>query len=217
MVELSILVATVSSRRGLLSRLLSVLEPQVKGDPYSEVIVHQGERKSMGRKFDDLYAAANGRLSVQVDDDDLVADDFVMQVLAASVGHDFVGYKIKVTVDGDPQAQIYEINPARAKVLKPYDPRDLIRFVTPKCPILTRLARRFPFPSYFGADYFWTEDLVRDGYPFNPVFIPKVLYHYDAWPNHSLGTRPSEWTEQREVPEQDYDRHSFTWIGRGVQ
>jgi hypothetical protein len=214
MIELSILVATVSARRGLLSRLLAVLEPQLNAD--AEVIVHQGERKTMGRKFSDLYAAANGRLSVQVDDDDLVASDFVEQILSTSPGHDFVGYKIYVTVDGGDKGmyQTYEIDPIRAKTLKPYDPRDLVRHVTPKCPLETLRAQRFPFPNGFGADYFWTEDLVRDGYPFNPVFIPKVLYYYDSWVNHSLGTRPSEWTEQRQLPVQDYDRHAFTWIGR---
>jgi len=212
MVELSILVATVSVRRSLLSRLLAILEPQLNADV--EVIVHQGEHKTMGRKFDDLYAVANGRLSVQVDDDDRVADDFVTQILAVSSGHDFVGYKVKVTVDDDPQHRLYDIDPARAKVLKEYDPHDLIRHVTPKCPIETLRARCYPFPSGYGADFFWTEDLVRDGYPFNPVFIPKVLYHYDCWPDHSLGTRPSEWTEQRKVPVQDFDRHAFIWIGR---
>lgn len=167
----------------------------------------------MGRKFDDLYAAANGRLSVQVDDDDLVSDDYVQQILAVSAGHDFVGYQVLVTTDGG-QRQVYDIDPTRAKVLKEYDPHDLIRHVTPKCPVETLRARRFPFPHGFGADWFWTHDLVRDGYPFNPVFIPEVLYHYDYWPDHTLGTRPSEWKEQREVPEQAYDRHAFTWIGR---
>lgn len=212
MSELSILVATVPSRRRtLLARLLAVLEPQIV--PGVEVLVHRSETKKMGTKFDELYQAASGRLSVQVDDDDLVADDYVDQILAVSSGHDFVGYQVQVTVDGEPWSKtIYEIDPRRASVLLPYHPSDLVRHVTPKCPVETVRARQHHFGSYFGADYYWTTALVADGYPFRPVFIPKVLYHYDCWPKLSLGTHPDEWTDQREVPLVSYDPSVFTWI-----
>ena len=210
-IELSILVATVPSQReGLLSRLLARLEPQLD-DPRVEVIVHEHETKTMGRKFNELYQAASGRLSVQVDDDDLVSEDYVAQVLAVSEGHDFVGYKVDYTENGGP-ATTYEIDPLRALTLKPYDPQDYVRHITPKCPVLTSEARRHHFSSYFGADYTWTQKLVADGYPFNPVFIDAVLYYYDCWPEHSLGTDFSEWTDQRQVPVLGYDRERFAWI-----
>lgn len=212
MVELSILVATVPSRRAaLLSRLLACLEPQVENDPYVEVIVHASEDKPMGVKFNELYEVANGRLSVQVDDDDLVSDDYVTQILAASVGHDFVGYQVRYTENGGPTT-VFEIDPARALTLKPYAFRDRIRHVTPKCPLETARARRHKFGSYIGADYTWTVAVVADGYPFNPVHIPKMLYWYDCWPHHSLGTKPADWTAQREVPLLSYDRSQFTWV-----
>jgi hypothetical protein len=213
LVELSILVATVPSLRpGLLSRLLAVLEPQLR--PAVEVIIHHNERKSMGRKFNELYQAAYGRLAVQVDDDDLVAVDFVDSILAVSPGHDFVGYQAQLTINGDPYSAVtYEIDPARAGTLKPYHPHDRVRHVTPKCPIETARAVAHPWTaSYVGVDFDWTKGLIEDGYPFNPVFIPKVLYHYDCWPDHSLGTRPSEWTPQRVVPVVSYDPSRFTWI-----
>lgn len=213
MTELSILIATVPSRRpGLLSRLLSILEPQL--GPEVEIIIHHDERKSMGRKFNELYRAASGRLSVQIDDDDLVADDYVAQVLAVSAGHDFVGYTVAYTVNGERWSRVnYQINPALAGILRPYHPQDLIRHVTPKCPIETERAVAHPFRgSYHGVDYDWTVGLVADGYPFNPVFIPAPLYYYDCWPASSLGAKPSEWTPQREVPIVSYDRGCFTWI-----
>lgn len=214
MIELSILIAAVPSlREGLLSRLLHTLEPQLN-DRRVECIVHRNEQKPMGEKFTELYRAANGRLSVQVDDDDLVAEDYVKEILAVSAGHDFVGYKIDVTVDGWAENKVtYEIDPDRAgRVLRPYMARDIVRHVTPKCPVETARARRYPFGSYFGADWYWTNDLVRDGYPFSPVFINKSLYWYDYWPHRSLGTSPEDWTPQREVPVQSYNRHIFTWI-----
>jgi hypothetical protein len=212
-VELSILVATVLSlREGLLSRLLNAIEPQLD-DLRVECIVHRSEDKSMGRKFNELYRAANGRLAVQVDDDDLIYEEYVDEVLAVSEGHDFVGYKVDVTVDGWIENMVtYEIDPRRVKTLRPYSARDIVRHVTPKCPILTSEARKHQFGSYYGVDWHWTRDLIRDGYPHNPVFIDKSLYLYDCWTDHSLGTKPEEWTEQRQVPVLPYDRHRFTWI-----
>lgn len=213
MVELSILIATVPSLRpGLLSRLLVVLEPQLD-DPAVEVIIHTSEAKPMGTKFDELYQAANGRLSVQIDDDDLVSDEYVREVLAVSPGHDFVGYKVDFTANGRPiPPTIYEIDPLRTRIVRPFSIDDRIRPMSPKCPLLTAQARRFPFGNYRGSDYDWIYHLVMDGFPFNPVFIDKSLYWYDCWPLASLGTSPGHWTPQREVPVLSYDRDRFTWI-----
>lgn len=213
MIELSLLIATVPSRReGLLSRLLACLEPQMDNRRV-ECIVHRNETKPMGQKFDELYAAANGRLAVQIDDDDLVSEEYVLEVLNVSEDHDFVGYKIDVTVDGWMQNMVtYEIDPARAQVLRPYMARDIVRHVTPKCPILTVEAREHRFGSYFGADWHWTAALIANGYPRSPVFIPKSLYWYDCWPRRSLGTRPDDWTDQREIEVVSYDRSRFIWI-----
>lgn len=208
--ELSILVATVPSRRAtLLSRLLATLELQLQDQV--EVILHRNEDKLQGIKYDELYQAASGRLSVQVDDDDMVSAEFVDQILAVSQGHDFVGYKVDVTLYGEP-LNTYDIDPVRARDHRVYAPWDLVRHVTPKCPVLTELARCHPHGSYYGADWDWSKALIQDGYPFNPVFIPKSLYWYDCWPNHTLGASPADWTPQREVPIQDYDPNRFTWI-----
>lgn len=212
-VELSILVATVPSQRpGLLSRLLAALEPQLD-DPAVEVIIHESEAKPMGTKFDELYKAAHGRLSVQIDDDDLVDAEFVREILTVSPGHDFVGYKVDHTVNGQlPTLTVFEINPLRTRTLRRFMMDDLVRPMSPKCPVETAHARQFPFGNYQGSDYDWTLHLIMNGYPFNPVFIDKRLYWYDCWPMASLGVKPSEWQSQRQVPILSYDRDRFTWI-----
>jgi hypothetical protein len=209
--ELSILIATVPQREGLLSRLLACLEPQLD-DRRVETIVHKNPDKPMGRKFNELYRAANGRLSVQIDDDDLVTEFYVEDVLAVSEGHDFVGYKIEYTVNGKP-VETYTINPLRQRQHVPYGPdAGTLRGLTPKCPMLTERARRFHFNSFPGSDWYWIADVTRDGFPFNPTFLDQSMYWYDDWPHHSLGTRPEDWTPQREVPVQAFDWHKFTWM-----
>lgn len=214
--ELSILVATVSSRASLLSRLLNNLDYQLQAhDPSQvEVIVHRSDTKPMGQKFSELYRAANGILSVQVDDDDQVAANYITRILDVSKGHDFIGYKVMVTNNGSLRDKaVYEINPQKRRDHPPYgSDTERIRVLTPKCPLLTARARMFPFLNFVGADWFWVEDVIRDGFPFNPVFINRELYHYDCWPDHTLGTKPEEWTEQRQVETMGYDKRQFTWI-----
>jgi len=214
--ELSILVATVSSRASLLSRLLANLgnQLQVHSPDDVEVIIHKSDTKPMGQKFNELYRAANGRLAVQVDDDDNVAADYMTQILDHSQDHDFVGYKVLVTIDGsNRERSVYEFDPDRVRDHPPFGSRgERVRVLTPKCPILTSRTRMFPFGNFVGTDWFWISDIIRDGFPFHPIFLDRELYHYDCWPSQSLGSKPEEWTEQREVEKFDYDPHSFAWI-----
>lgn len=209
--ELSILIAHVPSQRAtFLSRLLCNLQDQICFREDVEVIVHQHETKPMGRKFNELYEAASGRLSVQIDDDDQVPSDYVEKVLAVSSTHDFVGYKAMLTVN-NAKAGIFTCDPARAEH-KPYSHAEKVRHVTPKCPLLTTQARKFVFGSYLGSDWDWVKAVIEDGFPHNPTFIDEVLYHYDCWPTHSLGTSPVEWTPQRTIEPYPYNARYFTWI-----
>lgn len=213
--ELSILIATVSARKSLLSRVLSNLQGQLYLYPGQvEVIIHRGEWEPMGQKFNELYRAASGRLAVQVDDDDQVSADFVTSILDHSPGHDFVGYKIRVTFWGELAAETYPVDPVlyrvRGSMLAPRP--DHVRLISPKCPILTEQAQRFRFPSYFGADHVFIADLIRDGYPFRPTYVDKVLYWYDCWPEQSLGGSPETWTPQRQIKPYSYDPNAFIWI-----
>jgi hypothetical protein len=209
--ELSILIATVTPRQSLLSRLLSNLQYQLHQHGRNlEVILHPSDTMSMGDKFNELYQAASGRLAVQVDDDDTVAANYVDRILSVSKGHDFVGYNIWLTVWGK-DAGVYRINPPEA-VHQPYEASLRTRHVTPKCPLLTAHARRFPFDNRFAADYRWVTEVIADGFPHNPVFLDEKLYHYDCWPDQSLGTQPGLWTSQREIEPYPYDRDQFIWL-----
>lgn len=207
--KLSILVATVSSRKSLLTRLLWTLEPQLNS--HAEVIIHTSDTLPMGDKFNELYARANGNLAVQVDDDDLVPADYVDTVLTCAVkGADYVGHNILYTVNGIYQ-ETYISDPRNASHI-PYGANPKVRHVTPKCPVDTHEARKHLFGNHFSTDYDWVKALISGGYPYNPAFVDKVLYHYDCWPEHTLGTTPPHTTPQRDVGWWPYDEHNFKWL-----
>lgn len=227
--QLSILVPTVSLRAALLSRLLATLEPQLVPGRV-EVLVHDDDRLPMGAKFNALYAMARGRLAVLVDDDDLVVPHYVQRVLAADDASgntcDFIGYRVRYTVDGfDDAAYEYIIDPVRKRVmhattdltqvasmLQELSPRAILRSLSQKCPVLTARAQRCHFGPEYTADAVWIANMLRDGYPHRPVFIDEALYRYDHWPAHSLGAGPETWTTQRATAPVPYDRERFTWV-----
>jgi len=102
-VRLSILICTLESRREWYNRLLDNLCPQVSAaQPWVEVLVDtdRGER-SIGAKRQSLLDRARGVYIAYIDDDDLVADDYIKRVLSAlSTGPDCVGLRGIITTDG---------------------------------------------------------------------------------------------------------------------
>jgi hypothetical protein len=208
MLKLSILIPTVDSRRSLLSRLLWTLQPQLV--PEVEVVIHASDSLPIGQKFNELYNAAEGRLSVQLDDDDLVAADYVQAVLPHADA-DYIGYKSLYTENGV-YRETYESDPQRG-THQSFHVGLIVRHVSQKCPILTTEARKHTFSSDWGGDFHWISALVANGYPLSSVFIDRVLYHYDFWEGRGLWSRGS--LPQRDLGAWPYDEHAFRWIGVG--
>lgn len=207
---LSILIPTIASRRSLLSRLLWTLEPQLC--PEVEVIIHASEKIGMGAKFNELFAMANGRYGVLIDDDDNVVSDYVATILeeTGEGDPDYIGYKVLYTVDGR-YREVYVSDP-RTAVHQPYRLDLILRHVMHKCPILVEKARAHKFGDSYDADYHWVSEMIADGYPHNPVVLDRVLYHYDYWPQYTVGISPKWGPTQREVGNWPYNRSRFTWV-----
>jgi hypothetical protein len=207
---LSILIPTIGSRSSLLSRLLWTLEPQL--DPRVEVIIHQSETLPMGEKFNELYAMANGRFGVIFDDDDTVVANYVETVLQhVSDDVDYIGYKVLYTINGA-YCRVFASDP-RTAIYQHYQLDVTTRHVMHKCPIDVEHARKYRFGLSYDADYAWVGKLISNGYPFNPVVLDAVLYHYDYWPRHTIGAYPDLAPPQRDVGTWPYDRDRFTWVG----
>jgi glycosyltransferase involved in cell wall biosynthesis len=82
---LNILVCSMHSRRRQLSELMSVLEPQLRANPAAEVLIETDEGEmSIGEKRNLLLKKATRKYVAFVDDDDMVAENYVALVLAAT-------------------------------------------------------------------------------------------------------------------------------------
>jgi glycosyltransferase involved in cell wall biosynthesis len=82
MKRLSLLVCSIESRRRELRRLRSCLAPQLNDAVELLVNIDRGE-KTIGRKRNELLEEASGDYIAYIDDDDLVADDYVEKILNA--------------------------------------------------------------------------------------------------------------------------------------
>lgn len=82
--DLSILIPTVPIRKPLLDNLLSILNKQIQDNRLEsrvEVLVYEDNfEKSVGEKRNVLYEKAKGKYVLILDDDDMVSDDFCIEI-----------------------------------------------------------------------------------------------------------------------------------------
>jgi glycosyltransferase involved in cell wall biosynthesis len=79
---LSVLILSIPSREHLLQRLLDVLNPQLHGAVQLIVMHNEGEM-SIGELRNECLDAAHGDYVAFIDDDDLIASDYVSLILSA--------------------------------------------------------------------------------------------------------------------------------------
>lgn len=97
----SILVLTQPSRTEFLRRLMGSLAPQVAKFSGVEVVIAQFDKKfSIGKNRGMMIEAAAGEYVNFVDDDDLVAEDYVSSIYPLLDGVDYVGFLAKFHRDG---------------------------------------------------------------------------------------------------------------------
>ena len=105
-IQLSILIPTVPSRLAVLGNLLNILTPQLT--PEIELLALTDNcLRPLGTKRNLLLNMAQGRYVIHLDDDDLVTDDFVRRVLAASLEDaDVVSYDSEATLNKEPPFRV---------------------------------------------------------------------------------------------------------------
>lgn len=189
---LSILVCTIESRRGYLTKLLRAFMPQLVG-PVEFIIASDDGEVAIGDKRNMLLDEAWGEYICFFDDDDRPADDYVEQILTALESRpDCVGLKVRRTVDGVNEGTSthsirFEQNGNFVNSSsKPY----YERVPNHLNPVRSELAREIRFKSLNSGED--TDYGVR----LRPllkteVMIDKVLYYYDY-----RSQRPNENTNQ---------------------
>lgn len=80
---LSLLVATVPPRAPFLARLLRQLQLQAEGRDDVQILVDDTVGISIGTKRAEMIGRAQGKYVAFIDDDDLLADDYVARMMAA--------------------------------------------------------------------------------------------------------------------------------------
>lgn len=172
--RLSILVATMPSRSKSFEALIEVLGQQLTGE--TELIVDFAMSYNIGTKRNKLLESATGDYVVFVDDDDMVADDYVVRILEAIKDNpDCVGISGVITTNSG-QLQQWHIS----KDYADWYEKDNIYYRTPNhiSPVRRELALKVGFPDIVtGEDYEYSKRL----YPLlrTENKIDGNIYHYD--------------------------------------
>lgn len=172
--KFSILICSLSSREDKLYRLMRVLEPQ-KNDDVEILIKKDNGEISIGKKRNILLEEATGDYVAFIDDDDLVAEDYVKKITEAIKSNpDCCGIQGIITFQGqDPRIFIHSLRH------KEWFEQNNIYYRCPNHlnPVKRELALQVRFPEInFGEDKDYSTRL----FPLlkEEVFINGVVYNY---------------------------------------
>lgn len=175
---LSIIILSLPDRTDFLHRLLSILNPQLT--PEVEVFISLDARvKSIGRKRNEMIAAARGRYVVSIDDDDTVAEDYIESILtAAKADPDYIAFKWVYAPDNGAEIPVI----SSKENAWTFSNNTYYRGVVQTCPIKRWIARAEPFPDHLRAgssneDFEWSKAVHR--HVLSEVFIDKFLYRHE--------------------------------------
>lgn len=178
--KLSICISSLSRRHALLSRLLGALAEQAHPDVEVLVAIDDGS-VLLPVKRNRLIAQATGEYIVHIDDDDLVALNYVRAILAAvEIGADAIAIRGARTDASQREPTIvfdYQLMSGRGLI---YDDQHVLwRSPGHLCAIKAEIVRAVPFPEVVPEDIEWValvhphiKTVARAGEP------GEILYHY---------------------------------------
>lgn len=182
--KLEILIPTLKSRSGLLSRLLNILKPQLTPEVRILTDCDDGQ-VSIGEKRNRLLSHATADYVCFVDDDDTVSEDYVASLLDGIARDvDVVCIRGIFTTNGEDPAPFYD------KVHQVHGLRRLAgqveytRGIQHLDAIRRTIAVSQKFPdSSFGEDYEWGVAIERSGMVQSSWEVDHPIYFYDyRWP-----------------------------------
>jgi len=173
----TILIATLGQRQQRFERLLSHLLPQVEECPGQVNVLaywNNGERP-LAEVRQALVEEADGAFVSFIDDDDLVADNYVRSVVPAlNKGINYVGFRLQCYVDGVPLKPTYH----SLRYTQWYDDeRGYYRDISHLNPIRRDVALQADFrKTEPPEDVAWADQL--RGRITKEHFVDDVMYHY---------------------------------------
>jgi hypothetical protein len=177
----TIMVLTQPSREEYLKRLKTRLLPQLGGAPVDLLIEPCDTRLTVGANRRRMTEKAAGEYVSFIDDDDLVAEDYVARVLPLLDGVDYVGFRVQTFVDD------HAIEPTH-HALKyggvGYDERMKrnYRDISHLNPVRRELALRGVMDGGVGEDSRWADSLREQGLLKTEHVVDEneVMYFYYA-------------------------------------
>ena len=213
----TILVPTLGERRALFARLLSGLLPQV--EPYGPRVMVRGwfnnGKPGLPEIRQRMVEATNTDYLSFIDDDDVVAPEYVSQIVQALKDlPDYVGFQVQCYSDGVPTAVSYH-SLAHKRWVNLED--RYLRDISHINPIRTALAQRASFRRTAPGqpeDRAWVHQLRQARVLKTEVVIPGIMYHYLFSTSRTAGIG-SRWRAPSKIhPDLDrpvIDHPNFTW------
>lgn len=173
----SICIVTVPQRKVEFNRIKGMLEYQI-GDRDVEIIVDDSDEK-LGQKRQNCIDRAHGDYVNFVDDDDLVAHDYVKTIYPLLDGVDYVGFQVQLYESGKKMKPTYH-----SLKYKQWgeDSYGWYRNVSHLNPIKKEIALASRFSGGIGEDFRWAQGLE----PKTEHYIDRPMYFYFHSLDHSL-------------------------------
>ena len=174
---LDFLIVTIPHRHALLCELLEAIDQQSR-EGVGAIVYRDNLEVSYGEKTRRVLYASGAEYVVCVDDDDMIAPNYVERVCEALESRpDYVGYPVLWTVDGQPQLPVeHSLRHAgwgnTAEMLK----RDIVH----KNPIKREIALLGDWAGGYGADATWAHQVRERAQieAMTEVWIPETMYYY---------------------------------------
>jgi glycosyltransferase involved in cell wall biosynthesis len=183
MMLLSILIATLESRRETFLRLHRKLNDQLRRHALQAeveiLVLEDNGQLSIGSKRNALIEQARGRYVVFIDDDDDISEDYarlITDAIRRQPEIDCIGIKGQITFRGQhPRLLVYSIRYQEFRT----ENGAYCRPPQHITPIRRDIARRYKFANTsYSEDFDWALQMRRDRALEREYFIDEILYYY---------------------------------------
>lgn len=174
-IKLEILILTMKTREKYLRRILDCLEPQAT--PEVKITVRMCDPNyTLGENREMLRRASVGEYIAFVDDDDVVACDYVETLLPLLNGVDIIGFECQLYVDGklDMHRDFHTITAGSWYNTETAFYRDISHL----SPIRRELALMAPMEGGHGEDGRWADKMRALGVVKTEHYVDKIMYYY---------------------------------------
>lgn len=175
-IKLELMILTMTTRTHFLARLLKCLEPQMT--PEVKITIRTCDPQyTLGENREMLRRSTVGEYIAFIDDDDLVAPDYVSSILPLLDGVDIIGFECKLSFDGipEPKRDYHTITAGSWYNTDTAFYRDISHLQ----PIRREIALAASMEGGHGEDGRWADKMRALGVVKTEHYIDKIMYFYE--------------------------------------